>query len=256
MTTTNQRRLSGLSTLVTGAARGVGKAVALAFASEGADVAALDIDSPGLERLAYEIEKQGARCVPLQADLESLEAIERAAEQAFEALGDIHVLVNNAQADLRRSLIETTDDELEHVLAVNVRAPLLLTKLVGGRMIDRGIRGRVINVTSTLAERPVAGMAAYVTSMGALRTMTGAIAQELAEHEIAVNAVGPGLIPTDATAERLGSPGEIERAAGSIPWGRVGEPEEVAAVCVFLASGDAEYVAGSSIYVDGGALLT
>ena len=256
MTTTKQGRLSGLSTLVTGATRGVGKAVALAFAVEGANVAALDIDSPGLERLAAEIEKQGTRCVALQAGLESLEAIERAAEQAFDALGDIHVLVNNSEAHLQRSLIETTDAELDHVLAVNLRAPLLLTKLVGGRMIDRGVRGRVINITSTLAERPVAGMAAYVTSMGALRTMTGAIAQELAEHEIAVNAVGAGFFGGDATTEHLGSPGGRELAAGSIPWGRVGEPQDVAAVCVFLASGDAEYIAGSSIYVDGGALLT
>ena len=250
------KRLAGRSAVITGPASGIGRAIAMAFAEEGADIAAVDVDEAGLQSLATQIELMGRKCVPIHADLASESEINRAAQIAISKLGDIHVLVNNAGVHLSKSLLDTTDGDWERMIAVNLRAPLLLAKLVAAHMIDRGVRGRVINITSSTAEAPESNMAAYVTSKGALRTMTRAIAQELAPNQIAVNSVGPGLTRTPMTMRAVGSTEALDEAAGEVPLGRIGEPDDVAKACLFLASDDGEYIAGASVYVDGGVLLT
>ncbi len=250
------KRLTGRSAVVTGPASGIGQAIATAFAEEGADIAAIDVDETGLQSLAKQIGQMGRKCVPIHADLASEAEVNRAAQLAISELGDIHILVNNAGVHLSKSLLDTTDGDWDQMIAVNLRAPLLLTKLVAAHMIDRGIKGRMINITSSTAEAPESNMAAYVTSKGALRTMTRAIAQELAPHQIAVNSVGPGLTRTPMTMRAVRSSEALDEAAGEIPLGRIGEPDDIAKACLFLASDDGEYVAGASVYVDGGALLT
>ena len=249
------RRLAGRSAIVTGSASGIGRAIAMAFAEEGANIAAIDVDEAGLQSLAAQIERTGGKCVSIHADLASEAEIERAGQIAISKLGDIHVLVNNAGIHLSKSLLDTTEDDWEQMIAVNLRAPLLLTKLAAKHMVDRGIKGRVINITSSTAEAPESNMAAYVTSKGALRTMTTAIAQELAPHQIAVNSVGPGLTRTPMAVRALRSTETLERYGSEVPLGRLGEPDDVAKACLFLASDDGEFVAGASLYVDGGALL-
>ncbi len=250
------KRLPGRSAIVTGAASGIGRAIAIMFSSEGADIAAIDIDENGLQSLATQIRAMGRQCVAIRADLAVEAEINRAAERAIADLGEIYVLVNNAGIHVIKSLLDTTDDDWDRIMAINLRAPLLLTKLVAGQMVARGIKGRVINITSGLAERPVPNMAAYITSKGALRTMTRAIAQELAEHEIAVNSVGPGLTRTGMAAKIFDSAEALDELAGEVPLGRIAEPDDVARACLFLASDDGGFVAGASVYVDGGALLT
>ncbi len=250
------KRLAGRCAIVTGPASGIGRAIATAFAEEGADVAAIDIDEAGLQSLATQIEQMGRKCVAIRADLASETEVNRAAQLAISELGDIHVLVNNAGVHRSKSLLDTTDADWEQIIAVNLRAPLLLTKLVAAHMIDRGIGGRVINITSSAAETPPSNMAAYVTSKGALRTMTRAIAQELAPRQIAVNSVGPGLTQTPMTMRAAGSTEALDEAVSEVPLGRIGEPDDVAKACLFLASDDGEYIAGASVYVDGGGLLT
>ncbi len=250
------KRLPGRSAIVTGAASGIGRAIAIMFSSEGADIAAIDINEEGLQSLETEIDGMGRQCVAIRADLAVEAEINRAAERAIADLGEIYVLVNNAGIHVIKSLLDTTDDDWDRIMAINLRAPLLLTKLVAGQMVARGIKGRVINITSGLAERPVPNMAAYITSKGALRTMTRAIAQELAEHEIAVNSVGPGLTRTGMAAKIFDSAEALDELAGEVPLGRIAEPDDVARACLFLASDDGGFVAGASVYVDGGALLT
>lgn len=249
------KRLAGRSAIVTGSASGIGRAITMAFAEEGANIAAIDMDETGLKSLTKQIERTGRKCVSIHADLASEAEIERAGQIAVSELGDIHVLVNNAGIHLSKSLLDTTEDDWEKMIAVNLRAPVLLTKLLAAHMIDRGIKGRVINITSSTAEAPESNMAAYVTSKGALRTMTTAIAQELAPHQIAVNSVGPGLTRTPMAIGAVGSTATLDGHGSEVPLGRVGEPEDVANACVFLASGDGEFVAGAALYVDGGALL-
>ena len=251
----SSKRLAGRSVVITGPASGIGRAIATAFAEEGADIAAIDGDGAGLQSLVTQIELIGRKCVPVNADLASEADIERAAQLAISELGDIHVIVNNAGIHLSRSLLDTTDEDWDHIIAVNLRAPLLLTKLVAAHMIDRGVKGRVINITSSTAEAPESNMAAYVTSKGALRTMTRAIAQELAPHQIAVNSVGPGLTRTPMTMRAIRSTEALDEYGRGVPLGRIGEPDDVAKACLFLASDDGEYIAGASVYVDGGALL-
>ena len=248
--------LSGRTAIVTGAASGIGAAIATLFSTEGADIAAIDIDGIGLQSIAERVRALGRQCVTIKADLAVEAEINAAAERAVSELGDPHILVNNAGIHISKSLLDTTDEDWNRVIAINVRAPLLLTKAVAARMVERGIKGRVINITSGLAERPVPDMAAYITSKGALRTMTRAIAQELAAHEIAVNSVGPGLTRTDMAARIFQSEDDLDAAATEVPLGRIAEPDDVARTCLFLASDDGNFVAGASVYVDGGALLT
>ena len=250
------KRLEGRSAVITGAASGIGACIAMMFSAEGANIAAIDIDTRGLQSLAKQIREMGRQCVVIYADL-SLEAeIDQAAERASRELGAIHILVNNAGIHINKSLLDTTDEDWNQIMAINLRAPLLLTQHVARQMVDRGIRGRIINITSGLAERPAANMAAYVTAKGALRTMTRAIAQELAVHKIGVNSVGPGLTRTTMSTRIFGSEEALEEAADEIPLGRIAEPKDIAQACLFLASEDGNFVAGTSIYVEGGALLT
>ena len=255
MTQPAPKRLTGRSAIITGPASGIGRAIATAFAKEGADIGAVDVDEAGLSSLGAQIERMGRKCVPIKADLASEAEIERAAQTAISELGEVHVLVNNAGIHLSRSLLDTTENDWERIIAVNLRAPVLLTKLLAAHMIDRGIKGRVINITSSTAEAPESNMAAYVTSKGALRTMTRAIAQELAPHQIAVNSVGPGLTRTPMAMRAVRSTDKLSEHGSDVPLGRIGEPEDVAKACLFLASGDGEFVAGAALYVDGGALL-
>lgn len=248
-------RLGGKTAFITGAASGIGRAVALAFVREGAAVALVDIDRGGLDSAATQIEALGGRCQRFCADVTADAELGRAIDRTIAELGQIDILVNNAGILLEKSLVDTTDEDWDRITAVNLRAPTLIAKLVARHMIAKGIRGRIINVTSTLAERPATNMAAYVALKGALRMTTRAMAQELAAHGIAVNAVGPGLTQTAMTAHLLDSPDKIKEQVENIPFGRIAVPEDVAEACLFLASADAEYMAGSSIYVDGGALL-
>jgi len=215
----------------------------------------VDPNRQGLGVVGAEIEGEGARCLAIAGDVTIDADLQTAVEATVASFGDIHVLVNNAGIAVAKPLVETTDEDWDRVMAVNLRAPFMLTQLVARHMIERGIRGRIINVGSVLAERPTRERLAYIASKGALRTMTRAIAQELAEHGIAVNSVGPGMTPTGMNAHLLDTPEKVERYSAAIPWGELIQPSDVADACLFLASDDAEYMAGAAIYVDGGSLL-
>jgi 3-oxoacyl-[acyl-carrier protein] reductase len=219
--------------IVTGAARGIGGAIARRLQADGYEVALTDIDLGGAERAAAELGTQA-----FEHDVRELESWERLVGQ----LDDIHVLVNNAARTEFRSFWEIDVDEWDDVLATNLRGTYLGCRVVGARMRDRGA-GRIVNLASDAAFAAKAGVVA----------VTRRAAAELAPHGVTVNAVAPAAIDGPLAREALRD--RLEEKLAVIPVGRLGRPEEVAALVSFLASDDAGYVTGATLDLNGGVLM-
>lgn len=250
-------KLAGRSALVTGADSGIGQAIAITFAREGADVVVHYWgDEPGAERTAEAIRKHGRQVALLTADLTDPAQAVRLFEQARERLGTIDILVNNAGggASVAKS-VDTPLDEFVRVLNLDLVSPWALCQAAAPGMIERG-RGVILNVTSVHEEIPGEGGAAYDAAKGGLRNITRTLALELAPHGVRVVNIAPGMIDTPMNEATLSDPEKAREASERIPMRRPGQPEEVANLALFLASDDASYVTGSSYFVDGGWMQT
>jgi NAD(P)-dependent dehydrogenase (short-subunit alcohol dehydrogenase family) len=239
-------RLAGRRALVTGAAHGIGRACAEAFAAEGAVVVLLDID-PAVEETARAI---GGKAVGIVCDIADAEAARAAVAKA----GPIDLLVNNAGVLAAGDILTAELEDFDRVLAVNLRAAFVIGQAVARGMVEAGLKGAIINMTSVNAVVAIPAQLAYVTSKGALAQLTKAMALGLAPHGIRVNAIGPGTIATDILKGVMTDDDARRRILSRTPLGRFGEPHEVASVAVFLASEEAAYITGQTIYPDGGRL--
>ena len=240
--------LAGRTAIVTGAARGMGLAIAQRLVSEGVRVLLSDRD-PLVETVAAGLGQAHAI-----ADVSDTEAVRRLFDAADRALGPLDILVNNAGVAPAGRLMDTDRAEFERVMAINLTSVYLTTRLAGERMIPRR-SGAIVNISSVNAVLSAAGMIGYSVSKAAVKQLTATSAMSLAPYGIRVNAVGPGTINTDmAAAVTQGDEVGLRRVLSRTPLGRLGEPKEVASAVAFLASDEASYITGQSIYVDGGRL--
>ncbi len=246
-------RLKDKAVVVTGSGRGIGRAIALRLAREGADVVInYSRSADEAQEVCAAVEAAGRRGVIVQADLRSAAEARRLIEESARHLGRLDVLVNNAGGGRVGPFTEVTEEDYDHVVDLNLKGVFFASQAFARHLIGAGRPGRIINVSSVHEEIPLPGQAAYCGAKGAVKMLTRDLAVELARHGITVNAVAPGAIATDANAELIKDKPRLEALLRQIPLGRLGTPEDVAAVVSFLASDDAAYVTGSTYFVDGG----
>ena len=248
-------RLNGKVAIVTGAATGIGQAIATAFAREGASVT---VDYVGNESSTAQtmkaIEAAGSKGIPVAADISAPADVARLISKTVEAFGRLDILVNNAGIERKIPFVDYPLNEWQKIIAVNLTGPFLCAQAAAKQMIRQGGGGRIINISSIHEDLPMPTNAPYCASKGGLRMLMRTIAVELAPHQITVNNVGPGAIYTPIDRDVESNPQLNKQILAEIPLGRWGKPEEVANLVVYLASDEAAYITGSTHFIDGGML--
>lgn len=248
-------RFAGQTAVVTGAGRGMGRAVALALAREGAAVVVAEVDRASADQVTREIEAAGGRASAVIADIARVEDVRRLFKETVEAFGDLDILVNNAGIGIPKPLVDYTEQDWDRQLGVNLKGMFFATQEAAKLMIPKR-RGKIVNFASTAAfVSSSTPETAYDISKGGVRQLTISVAAELAPHNINVNAVAPGTIMTELTLRVLDTEEKMARASAKIPLGRLGTPEDMVGPVLFLCSSDADYVTGHVLVVDGGWLL-
>ncbi|HLH54318.1 MAG TPA: glucose 1-dehydrogenase [Verrucomicrobiae bacterium] len=248
-------RLAGKVALVTGSSQGIGAAVALRLAEEGADIIVNYHSHPeGAEEVVEKIRKAGRRVASLQADLGRVADIQRLIAESIKALGQIDILVNNAGVEKNADFWSVSEQDYDLVLNVNLKGVFFATQFFVRHLMETKRPGRIINMSSVHEELPFPHFAPYCMSKGGMKMMTRDLAIELAPLGITINSIAPGAIETPINSKLLHDPAKLKTLLGNIPLGRLGKPEDVAGVVAFLASADADYITGTTIFADGGLL--
>jgi glucose 1-dehydrogenase len=248
-------RLNGKVAIVTGACKGIGRAIAVGYAREGAAVVAGDrLCSECGRALLQEISAVGGKGTAVQVDVSNLAEHEKLITTAVQQFGGLDILVNNAGVELHESVLDAEPETWEQVISVNIRGAYFLSSRAASAMAASG-GGKIINISSVHDFQPLRNRAIYSISKGGMMMMTKSLALELAENNICVNSISPGAILTDMNRKSLADPAKRERMISRIPLRRIGSPEDIVGAAVFLASSEADYVTGTTLYVDGGLLL-
>lgn len=244
--------LEGKKAAVTGAGRGIGRAIALALAAEGADIAILDLDRAGAKETAALVEKTGRSALDITLDVSKFTPAGEAVDKILDLWGRLDIVVNNAGITRDALLIRMKEEDWDQVIAVNLKGAFNLSRAAArGMMKQRS--GCILNIASIIGLMGNAGQANYAASKGGLIAFTKSLARETASRGIRVNAVAPGFIATEMTGK---IPEKLrEEMIASVPLGRMGTPEDVAGAVVFLASPAASYITGQVLVVDGGMLI-
>lgn len=248
--------LSGKTAIVTGAGRGIGEIVATRFGAAGADVVVAARTEREIETTSAAVEEHGVSALAVPTDLSDLDDIDALVAETRAAFGAPDVVVNNAAANLADDPLEQPVDEVDAMLDVNLRGVFLLSQRAANAMLDADIEaGRIVNVSSVVGHVGVPAMTVYSGTKAGLYGITRGLAAELSPHGITVNTVSPGMIRVDRIERLMEESGEFYDL-DRIPAGRLGDPEEIADACVFLASDRARYVTGEDLRVDGGVAIT
>ena len=248
-------RLAGKIALVTGAARGIGLACARAFVREGAKVVLADANAEEGRAAAERLAAEGAAARFVRCDVSRKREVEAAVAEAASAFGRLDILVANAGIVHAADFLELEEADFDRVIAVNLKGVFLAGQAAARQMVRQGGGGAIVNMSSVNAVVAIPDQVPYVVSKGGINQLTKVMALSLARHGIRVNAIGPGTILTElAKAAVLGNREAERKILGRTPLGRLGEPEEVGRVAAFLASDDASYLTGQTIYPDGGRL--
>ncbi|MEA3025490.1 MAG: hypothetical protein QOF91_775 [Alphaproteobacteria bacterium] len=244
--------MANKTALITGTSAGLGRAIAVALALEGYDLALTELNADALEGTLAEPEIKKRKTVPLALDLRSQDSIKAAFERAASELGDLDLLVNNAGRALLKPVVDVTDAEWDDVIDTNLKGAFFLSQLFGRHCIARGRPGVIVSMASTHGMTGIAGRSVYGISKAGLIQMTRMLAIEWAGHNVRVNAIAPTTVMTESRQQMLSDPKTRAAALSRIPSGRFATPEEIAAAVVYLASPGAASVTGHTLPVDGG----
>ena len=247
--------LLGEVAIVTGGKRGIGREIALVLAAVGADVAVCSrvVEDGGLEAVVEDIKRLGRRSLGIQADTSRKSDVDSMVQKVMDQLGAIDILVNNAGVMMMAPFLEMSEEFWDKHMVVNLKGYYLFSQAVAKRMVERR-KGCIINIASDLAFKAIPAMSAYCVSKAGIIMLTRALAQELGQYGIRVNAIAPGLVKTELSRPNWSNPDFLKFMESITPLGRIGEPNEIADAALFLASKGSSYISGSTLLVNGGGL--
>jgi glucose 1-dehydrogenase len=239
--------------IVTGGNSGIGMAIVLELARRGANIVIDYVTHPeATEELEQQVRALGDRVIGVDVDVSKVAELQKLIASAVEKLGRVDIMVNNAGVETRTSILDTTEEQYEKVLSINLKSAFFGTQLAAQQMIKQGGGGRIINISSVHEDWPMPGNTAYCLSKGGMRMLTRTAGVELAPHNILVVGVGPGAVATPINLSTMNDPALLKKLDTSIPLGRMARPEEIANVVAFLAGDGASYLTATTIFADGG----
>jgi len=245
--------LKGKVAIITGGNSGIGQAIVLELARLHANVVIDYVCHPeATDALERQISKLGDQSIGVEADVSKLVGLQMLVDKAVSAFGRVDIMVNNAGVETRSSILDTTEDQYDRVMAINLKSAFFGTQIAAKQMIKQGSGGRVINISSVHEDWPMPGNTPYCLSKGGMRMLTRTAGVELARHNILVIGVGPGAVATPINLATMNDPTKLARLNAAIPLGRMARPEEIASVVGFLAGDGASYLTATTIFADGG----
>lgn len=246
-------KLANKIAVVTGSSQGIGRAIAERFAQEGADVVINYNRTPGgAEEALRNVEASGRRGLIVKADLSKTTEVRKLVATAIEHFGRLDILVNNAGIETHAPFWEVTEEDYDRVLNVNLKGVFFATQEMVRNLMQTKRRGKIVNISSVHEDLPFPNFAAYCASKGGLKMLTRNLGVELGSLGININSIAPGAIETPINTKLLNDPQKLSALLTQIPLSRLGKPDDVSGLAVFLASDDADYVTGSTYFVDGG----
>jgi glucose 1-dehydrogenase len=245
--------LKGKVAVVTGGNSGIGKAIVLELAKQAANIVIDYVCHPeATEALERQCAALGDQAIGVEADVSKVADLQKLINAAVQKFGRLDVMVNNAGVETRTSVLDTTEEQYERVLEINLKSAFFGTQIAARQMIKQGRGGRIINITSVHEDWPMPGNTAYCLSKGGMRMLTRTAGVELAPHNILVVGVGPGAVATPINLSTMKDPGLMKKLDAAIPLGRMAKPEEIASVVAFLAGEGASYITATTVFTDGG----
>ena len=245
--------LKGKVAIVTGGNSGIGLTIVLELAKQGANMVIDYVTHPeATEALEKQVVALGDKAIGVKADVSKVADLQRLIDAAVENFGRLDIMVNNAGIETRTSVLDTTEEQYDEVLAINLKSAFFGTQLAARQMIKQGDGGRIINITSVHEDWPMPGNTPYCLSKGGIRMLTRTAGVELAPHNILVVGVGPGAVATPINLSTMKDPVLMNKLNAAIPLGRMARPEEIASVVAFLAGEGPSYVTATTIITDGG----
>ncbi len=239
--------------IVTGGNSGIGQAIVLELARQGASIVIDYVANPeATESLEQQISKLGEQSIGVDADVSKLADLQKLVDAAVSRFGRLDIMANNAGIETRTSILDTSEDQYEKVMAINLKSAFFGTQIAAKQMIKQGSGGRIINITSVHEDWPMPGNTAYCLAKGGMRMLTRTAGLELARHNILVVGVGPGAVATPINISTMNDPAKLAQLDAAIPLGRMARPEEIASVVGFLAGDGASYLTATTIFADGG----
>ena len=239
--------------IVTGGNSGIGQAIVLELARQDASIVIDYVAHPeATEALEQQVAKLGEQSIGVDADVSKLADLQKLIDAAVKRFGRLDIMVNNAGIETRTSVLDTTEDQYDKVLAINLKSAFFGTQLAAKQMMKQGNGGRIINISSVHEDWPMPGNTAYCLAKGGVRMLTRTAGVELARHNILVIGVGPGAVATPINLSTMKDPAKLAQLDAAIPLGRMAQPKEIAGVVGFLAGEGASYLTATTIFADGG----